>query len=65
MKVLYYAFFLFERRNFVYGFGYRGIIGLMKEVDRDSEALDFGLFENCFSFVYAQIQDVKFGFKNF
>ncbi|WP_027131919.1 sigma factor [Fusobacterium necrophorum] len=64
-KVLYYAFFYLKEGISYMDLVQEGIIGLMKGVDRDSEALDFWIIRELFFFVYAQIQDVKFGFKNF
>lgn len=64
-KVLYYAFFYLKEGISYMDLVQEGIIGLMKGVDRDSEALDFWIIRELFFFVYAQIQDVKFSFKNF
>lgn len=64
-KVLYYAFFYLKEGISYMDLVQEGIIGLMKGVDKDSEALDFWIIRELFFFVYAQIQDVKFGFKNF
>ncbi|RXZ70514.1 hypothetical protein EPT53_03220 [Fusobacterium necrophorum] len=64
-KVLYYAFFYLKEGISYMDLVQEGIIGLMKGVDRDSEALDFWIIREMFFFAYAQIQDVKFGFKNF
>lgn len=64
-KVLYYAFFYLKEGISYMDLVQEGIIGLMKGVDRDSETLDFWIIREMFFFVYTQIQDVKFGFKNF
>lgn len=64
-EVLYYAFFYFKEGISYMDLVQEGIIGLMKGIDRHSEMLDFWIIREMFLFVYAEIQDLKFGFKNF
>jgi len=64
-KVLYYAFFYFKEGISYMDLVQEGIVGLMKGIDRQSEKLDFWIIREIFLFVYSEIQDLKFGFKNF
>lgn len=64
-KVLYYAFFYFKEGISYMDLVQEGIVGLMKGIDRESEKLDFWIIREMFLFVQSEIQDLKFGFKNF
>lgn len=64
-KVLYYAFFYLKEGISYMDLVQEGIIGLLKGIDAKSNSLDAWIVREMFWKVQSEIQDLKFGFKNF
>lgn len=64
-KVLYHALFYFKEGLSYMDLVQEGMIGLLKGIDLGSDCLEAWIVREIYCKVQAEIQDIKYGFKNF